>query len=305
METTLKQKLRAFAVFAVLVLSQPLLAQSIPNEDLDYNGVKLAAEAEVNKYVSLETLVGSAGGVFAVNEPANYINSAFLVDTAGKVKNFIPANLLRNFASDNFDPSWEITTVGSGISDGVSSGGFIAANLEQTIFDHIFKYERGVNLSILFFNISASRDVLHRLSYAHRYNIDGGGLSDTGIRNALAAWVTHINADDTDQVVYVGNIGVREFKKEIFLKRGARGGISGWAYGAFGAVYEQGTDSIERKYVYTVDKANAVSVGTLKALVNGFPGGMVVESAGVDEEAPWLDLDMAQTRSFLDNLSGG
>ncbi len=249
---------------SIVGLWHSALAQGSPKVSQDIAEVVGAAEQEVSKFVSLEKMVGDAGGAFAVNEPGRYINSAFLVDETGTVKTFIPSNLLQNFGSSGFDASAEITTVGSGIGQGDASGGFIAENLEQTVFDFVFQNKTKGDLQILFFNFGASKDILHRITYKHRYNIDGSGLSDPGIIGALSNWVERIGASDTDVVVYVGNIGVREFKQEALSKKGRNAGVTGWAYGAFGVVFEASKDAVTRKYVYSVGKSDTIDVKSLK-----------------------------------------
>lgn len=284
-----------------MISASSVCAQEKPKESFDYNAVKLEVEQAASKFVSLEDLVGQAGGLFEINEPARYINSAFLISKSGQVKNFVPAPLLKNFAGPGFDPGWEITTVGSGISEGAAASGFIAANLEQTLVDYIFKVEKGAELSILFFKFGASKNTMYRISYMHRYNLDGVGIGDRGIVQALANWATHVGADNSDLVAYVGNIGVRELKKGVFTKKGGSAGISGWAYGAFSGVFEQSSDSTQRKYIYSLDKSDTIDVGSLKLVASKMLDKNVSESA---EDAPWTSRDMEQTRALLDSLRG-
>lgn len=292
----------AATVCSFFIISEAVLAQGSPTQASGPDAVLQSVQSEIDKYVNLKDLVGSAGAV-VVNEPTRYINSAFLLDKSGNVKNFIPANLLKNFASEGFDPSWEITTIGSGISDGsgASSGGLVAANLEQTIFDYVFKNDKDGNFQILVFSFGASKEFLHRLSYTHRYNVDGVGLSDSGIIEALNKWVLHVDASDTDYIVYVGNIGIREFKQERLTKVKRNASITGWAYGSADGLFARSTQSVNREYHFSVDSSDTIDVATLKIMAEQMKLGSSESMSGPDFLHDTRD--MTDTRAFFDRFS--
>lgn len=221
------------------------------------------SRTEVIKGAEAESL---SKGNIQINEVSRYVNSAFLFSSDGKtMKGFIPSDILKSMATEDADLTPSVTVIGSGLgSKTVDSGGAIGATLEQTIFDYMFKTGKDHSFKILFFSFGKKGSSLERLSFKHIYNINGIGLRNKNVQKALANWAVSKNADDDDKILFIGNVGVREFMQERFGSSELKAGLTGWTYAEGGALYKEEEQAQLRRYHYSIELSDLTDVATIK-----------------------------------------